>query len=127
MKKSHERFTTDGVWIPEGYPPLLASIALDIASSVRERLPETPSDVVFEIALSASEFVRAKHGGANVYIPSGYFFDCSEKDKAIWREYTGRNIRELAHKYKRSVVQIRSIVAGMRAQDMKRRQPSLLA
>ncbi len=127
MKKLHERFATDGVWIPDGYPPLLASIATDIASSVREQMPEIASDVVFEIALSASEFIRAKHGGANVYIPSGYFFDCSEKDKEIWREYTGRNIRDLAHKYKRSVVQIRSIVASMRAQDMKRRQPDLLA
>ncbi len=116
----------DKVWIPPNYPPFLETIARDTAESIQALLPDIKQADVYGIALSVSEEIRAKHGGFAVYIPSGYFFDCTEKDKKIWKEFRGNNMPELAHKHNVSVARIRQIVRAMRFKDMAERQGRLV-
>lgn len=49
-------------------------------------------------------------GGRLFYIPVGGFIERISRDSEIFREFTGRNVRELAKKYRLSEISIRNIV-----------------
>jgi len=59
-------------------------------------------------------------GGRAYYIPTGDHLKAALRDRAIWDEFNGRNIDQLARKHGLSVPQTYAVVAEQR-QLMKRR------
>ncbi|MCX9112956.1 transcriptional regulator [Aeromonas veronii] len=53
-------------------------------------------------------------GGRAYYIPTGEHLKAALRDRAIWDEFNGRNIDQLARKHGLSVPQVYAIVASQR-------------
>lgn len=66
-----------------------------------------------------------EYGGQNVYIGRDLEFDLTKRDMEIYRAHNGRNVPELALRYKLSEVQIYNILAHVRRQMMRKQQPRL--
>lgn len=115
----------DGVWLPPDYPPILTSIAKEVAGCLHSLMPTLDVEKVYETALSVSEYVRAQHRGTNEYIPMGVSFESAKRDEEIWLEYKGNNIDLLAAKHGITAMRVRQICSFMRARDTARRQIGL--
>ncbi|MGL5216990.1 MAG: Mor transcription activator family protein [Aeromonas hydrophila] len=64
-------------------------------------------------------------GGRAYYIPTGDHLKAALRDRAIWDEFNGRNIDQLARKYGLSVPQTYAVVAEQRQLTRLRYQPDL--
>ncbi|WP_429186895.1 Mor transcription activator family protein [Aeromonas veronii] len=64
-------------------------------------------------------------GGRAYYIPTGDHLKAALRDRAIWDEFNGRNIDQLARKHGLSVPQTYSVVAEQRQLTRLRYQPDL--
>jgi Mor family transcriptional regulator len=67
-----------------------------------------------------------KHfGGFPVYVPKGRKLEAELKKISIWNDFDGRNIEELAKKYRVSVFHVYHVIKQMRKAEFEKRQPSL--
>lgn len=64
-------------------------------------------------------------GGRAYYIPTGEHLKAALRDRAIWDEFNGRNIDQLARKHGLSVPQTYAVVAAQRELTRRRQQPDL--
>jgi Mor family transcriptional regulator len=64
-------------------------------------------------------------GGRAYYIPTGEHLKAALRDRAIWDEFNGRNIDQLARKHGLSVPQTYAVVAEQRQLTRRRYQPDL--
>ncbi|WP_421286177.1 Mor transcription activator family protein [Aeromonas veronii] len=64
-------------------------------------------------------------GGRAYYIPTGDHLKAALRDRAIWDEFNGRNIDQLARKHGLSVPQTYAVVAQQRELNRCRQQPDL--
>ncbi|WP_323913415.1 Mor transcription activator family protein [Aeromonas veronii] len=64
-------------------------------------------------------------GGRAYYIPTGDHLKAALRDRAIWDEFNGRNIDQLARKHGLSVPQTYAVVAEQRGLARRRLQPDL--
>ena len=64
-------------------------------------------------------------GGRAYYIPTGEHLKAALRDRAIWEEFNGRNIDQLARKHGLSVPQTYAVVAEQRQLTRRRHQPDL--
>lgn len=64
-------------------------------------------------------------GGRAYYIPTGDHLKAALRDRAIWDEFNGRNIDQLARKHGLSVPQTYAVVAEQRELNRRRHQPDL--
>ncbi|MFM5528327.1 Mor transcription activator family protein [Aeromonas veronii] len=64
-------------------------------------------------------------GGRAYYIPTGEHLKAALRDRAIWDEFNGRNIDQLARKHCLSVPQTYAVVAAQRELTRRRQQPDL--
>ncbi|RUR54141.1 Mor transcription activator family protein [Aeromonas veronii] len=64
-------------------------------------------------------------GGRAYYIPTGEHLKAALRDRAIWDEFNGRNIDQLARKHGLSVPQTYSVVAEQRQLTKRRMQREL--
>ena len=65
-------------------------------------------------------------GGRAYYIPTGDHLKAALRDRAIWDEFNGRNIDQLARKHGLSVPQTYAVVAEQRKLLVHRLQRNLL-
>ena len=97
---------------------------LEIATVVTEQLiadgiaPERAR----KIALQSAERLRQHFGGERIYIPTGLALLLTERDRQIWREFTGRNTLALAKKFKLTPRRIDAIIARVRQEEFESRQ-----
>ncbi|MDX2125083.1 MAG: Mor transcription activator family protein [Aeromonas hydrophila] len=61
-------------------------------------------------------------GGRAYYIPTGEHLKAALRDRAIWDEFNGRNIDQLARKHGLSVPQTYAVVAEQRVLTRRRNQ-----
>ncbi|MCV3276757.1 Mor transcription activator family protein [Aeromonas hydrophila] len=64
-------------------------------------------------------------GGRAYYIPTGDHLKAALRDRAIWDEFNGRNIDQLARKHGLSVPQTYAVVAAQRELTKRRHQLDL--
>lgn len=64
-------------------------------------------------------------GGRAYYIPTGDHLKAALRDRAIWEEFNGRNIDQLARKHGLSVPQTYAVVAEQRGLMKRRNQKDL--
>lgn len=64
-------------------------------------------------------------GGIQVYLPRGRSLLKQIEDLQIWDQFNGRNVKELALRYKKSEATIYQVIAAHRKRESKLRQPDL--
>lgn len=106
------------------YPEILAELVAAIAPElIKHGLDAVAAN---EAAMSATERVRNEFGGLLLYIPRGNNFDISERDEKIYGLFDGRNVDELARKFKLSVQHVYRILAKCRARSKSSNQHNLI-
>ncbi|WP_439841217.1 Mor transcription activator family protein [Aeromonas veronii] len=83
--------------------------------------PEQAKAQARKLALVQAHYM----GGRAYYIPTGDHLKAALRDRAIWDEFNGRNIDQLARKYGLSVPQTYAVVAEQRQLTQRRHQPDL--
>lgn len=89
------------------YPEILT----EIADCIRRRLSlNLPPDQADPMALATVEDIRARFGGALIYIPVGAAFDRAQRNQAIVAEFDGSNHAALARRHRLTVGSIYDII-----------------
>lgn len=109
--------------LPEGYPELLGEIAQVVAQSLVD--VGIATELAQQAAFAAADGVRRQFGGQQPYIPIGMEFFLSERDRAMYERWNGRNGTELCREYNITARHLGRIVAAMRERDRRARQGSL--
>ncbi|MGF1688725.1 transcriptional regulator [Photobacterium japonica] len=135
MEQQQEIFKTEAAELE-----LLINSVSEIADdNVRQRWPSTLQSLseVLNSELKRAN-IEAPHladkltialghyfGGRDIYIPTGTKLKSALRNIAIWREYNGRNIEQLANHHKLTERQITEIIREQRQAEVKRRQREL--
>jgi Mor family transcriptional regulator len=99
---------------PKALSELMDVLACELARG--GMAPELARAQARKLALVQAHYM----GGRAYYIPTGDHLKAALRDRAIWDEFNGRNIDQLARKHGLSVPQTYAVVAEQR-QLMKRR------
>lgn len=84
-----------------------------------------PKDEADYVAYEVLRRVMETCGGSYVYVPKGFTLGAHEREQAMWAEYDGRNIHELAKKYKVGVIHAYAIIRRARLKHQASKQPCL--
>lgn len=110
---------------PKPGTELLADLAERIATHLIEHQiqEEGARAIGDEIAVE----MAAYWGGQLIYFPKGKFLILSKRDRQIYAEFNGHNVKELARKYDVSEQHIYRIIKAMRRSDLASRHGDLFA
>lgn len=102
------------------FPVLIAELN-DLLRYEFQRIGITPSHSIEVVSAICSQL-----GGIQIYLPRGKVLEYFIRDIKIWRDYTGDNVKELAHKYEVTFNTIYKAIRRMRRIEHLKRQPKLL-
>lgn len=105
------------------YPPLIRELAETLDQQLRA--VDIPADRASAISEAAAEFVREHFGGQPLYWAKGETMRQRRRRQAMWRDFTGRNHRELGIKYGICLQQVYRQIAVCRAEELAARQGKL--
>lgn len=108
---------------PPNYPPYLAAIAAIVAEELQKRLAIDAASAN-EIALMATERVRAEWGGAARYLPKGQAVDIDRRNWEMYAKFRG-SYEEIAREYKLTEQRVRQIIDECIEEERRRRQAPL--
>jgi len=101
---------------------------IHLADLVGRRLAEDadlPPDTCELLGYSIARAFCDNFGGTQVYIPKADSLAQNERCTALWRDFDGRNVEQLARKYRISTVHVYRIVKRCRDAENARRQIEL--
>lgn len=110
--------------LPEGRWPQMLADFIDVlrAAYLRNGVDEADADPLARAGvLALSEYL----GGRYFYLAKGDSLKAALRDDEIWREFTGRNISELAERHRVSERHVYRVLAEQRAMRKNRRQGKL--
>ncbi len=113
--------TTDDL----GYPELLEDLAAATGELLRKKMPGLTQDAAAEVGVELAEHLRHHWGGQSFYIPRGCQFEASQKHLDIWRDFDGKNHRQLVRKHGVSLQQVYVVIRRMRKKLRDKHQPEL--
>ncbi|HDT0613266.1 Mor transcription activator family protein [Raoultella planticola] len=102
------------------FPVLIAELN-DLLRYEFQRIGIAPSHSIEVVSAICSQL-----GGIQIYLPRGKVLEYFIRDIKIWRDYTGDNVKELAHKYEVTFNTIYKAIRRMRRIEHLKRQPKLL-
>lgn len=108
----------------QSVPPLLGEMA-DAAARVAREVAGMDAEQADYLGYHVMRAIAELCGGTQVYIPKADSIERCTRDEAIWRDFRGGNVRELAQRYRVTEVHIYRILKRMRALDIERRQGQL--
>ncbi|MCJ8219326.1 Mor transcription activator family protein [Aeromonas veronii] len=101
---------------PKALSELVDVLACELARG--GMVPEQAKAQARKLALVQAHYM----GGRAYYIPTGEHLKAALRDRAIWDEFNGRNIDQLARKHGLSVPQTYAVVAAQRELTRRRNQ-----
>ncbi|MFM5016536.1 Mor transcription activator family protein [Aeromonas veronii] len=104
---------------PKALAELVDVLACELVRGGME--PELAKAQARKLALVQAHYM----GGRAYYIPTGEHLKAALRDRAIWDEFNGRNIDQLARKHSLSVPQTYAVVAEQRQLTLRRVQREL--
>ncbi|MFQ1894857.1 Mor transcription activator family protein [Aeromonas veronii] len=104
---------------PKALSELVDVLACELARG--GMVPEQAKAQARKLALVQAHYM----GGRAYYIPTGDHLKAALRDRAIWDEFNGRNIDQLARKHGLSVPQTYAVVAAQRELTKRRHQIDL--
>ena len=78
------------------------------------KFTDIPPESCEQIAYHLADRMTAHWGGSMFYVPKTNPAELHKRDLAIWQDFTGDNVHELAQKYDLSMVTIYQIIAKVR-------------
>lgn len=105
--------------IKKRWPELL----FQVLSILKRELQKAGMDE--DVALNQLDALCDGIGGAYIYFPRGDLLKAEIKAYRVWNDYNGRNVLELAKKYKLTTPRIYQILAKMRKHEKAKRQQPL--
>lgn len=108
----------------ERVTPLLVEVADHAAACLKEDFG-MPPEVADHAGYAIMRRIAAAVGGAVVYLPAIDSIARHERDEAIWRDFTGNNVRDIARKYGITTTHAYRIIKHMRAADLASRKATL--
>lgn len=101
---------------------LLADLAERISANLTGIIPEVRAIEIGEaIALQMAEY----WGGQLIYFSKGKFVLLSRRDRTIYAEFDGTNIKDLCRRYNISEAHLYRIIKAMRRTDLAERHDDL--
>lgn len=97
-----------------GYPELLEDMAAAVGELLCDKLPALSHDDAAEVGIALAEHLRRHWGGQSFYVPQGSQYRASLKHLEIWRDFNGRNHRQLARAHGVSLQQVYVVIRRMR-------------
>ncbi|HHJ80127.1 MAG TPA: DNA-binding protein [Candidatus Tenderia electrophaga] len=107
-------------------PELLVDLIDKTAAVLVEKAGLDP-DTAHLCAEAVAHRMRQSWGGQQVYFPKGHAVDISERDMQLFREFDGRNQRDLAKKYGMSLQWVYQRIKAVQAAETARRQANLFS
>lgn len=105
------------------YPLLLEEVAAQVRVNLEEQgYPSAEADAAAE---RVAEHLRKFLGGAWHYVPKGYHYELTLRDRDIYEKFNGRNQRELCEEYGITRVRLYQILQQVRADLRARRRESV--
>lgn len=95
--------------LPEQYPEVLAGIAGLALARAAGYLPVEQAEL---LAIGIAEDIRRAYPSMQIYIPRGDAYERAARNRAIRREFTGKNHARLAMKYRIGLSQVYKIVGA---------------
>lgn len=90
-----------------------------------ERVLQSHAGPADELPLALVVALCKEFGGIQLYFPRGRTLMAQIEQMKIWREFNGKNIKQLALKYGKCEITIYKIIAAQRAAEMRKRQGDL--
>lgn len=109
---------------PEGYPEMLDHIGQVIARGLVKH-GTVNADLAKALAFRLVEDIRVEVGGQQSYIPRGLLYELSVRDEEIFDKFKGDNYSQLAHEYRLTEMQLRTIIKRGIARARARTQTNL--
>lgn len=100
-------------------------ILLDLAEQVRAELVKNHNmdeQQARKIGVDVALKIANNWAGELIYIPQSVALMSSERNLAIWREFDGKNHRELARKYGVSMQWVYKVIKRVQRQEVEKRQ-----
>ncbi|CAI0791492.1 Mor transcription activator family protein [Serratia ficaria] len=101
------------------FPSLLLELNALLRSEL-EKLGDEPQHSI-DLVIAISRHI----GGIQVYLPKGQALEYLVRDMKIWRDFDGRNVSELAMKYRVTFKTVYKAINRMRKLESKKHQPDL--
>jgi Mor family transcriptional regulator len=106
-------------------PTELVTRLVDIGSAKLTKELGASGEAARQLMRDIAHELCREYGGTPMYIPKDADYMRDVRDEAIWAEFDGTNVLDLATKYDLTAVQIYCIVKMMRAKHSSRSQPRL--
>lgn len=108
--------------VDDEYPEILADLFGKFTAAIETWGAGVDAQVrAFELV----EIIRRDWKGQQVYISKGQSYEISQRDAEIYARFNGANAADLARQYELTERQIRTIIARVRAADLRKRQGGL--
>lgn len=98
----------------ERYAELLDDVAAKVARMARCRLPPMDEAQARDFGRRVADMLAEDWGGSNIYIPKNLASRFRRRDARLYREFTGDNIQELAHRYGLTQQRVYAIIKAER-------------
>jgi Mor family transcriptional regulator len=105
------------------WPQELSAILRVLEASLLRAGVDAPR--AFSLAAGQVADLAAYRGGRMLYLPQGRRLRTALRDAAIWREFNGKNVEELAEKHRLTSITVYEILREQRALNTRRVQPQL--
>jgi Mor family transcriptional regulator len=99
---------------------------VDVIQSALKNDGNCDPDKARQLAYVAVSSIASYRGGRIFYLPKGKQFEIGLRDKKIWDEFNGKNIKLLVSKYKLAEPHLYAILAQQRKLHAQQIQGSLL-
>jgi len=105
--------------------PELMRDLLDKSADILQKQINMPPEEAKLAALAIVKQLAKDWGGQQVYIPKSMMLELDERDRQIYKEFTGTNQPQLAKKYNMSVVRVYQILDFVRTSNFLKSQQDL--
>lgn len=104
------------------FPLLLEEVATVVSAQLERRgLPGLSKGDIDRIGQACAEHIRSILGGRWHFVPKGHRYDLSLRDREIYSQFNGANLRELAEAHDLTLVRLYQIIQQMRLEERERR------
>lgn len=110
--------------LEHAWPATLAEM-VDVIAHHMERQRKSDRTTAQTVAREITVLLARHFGGHPIYIPKGNSLDLAIRDTKIWHEFNGRNVTELARRYKLTDMRVYSIIKVQRRLHVDRIQCQL--
>nr|VFK16221.1 MAG: Transcriptional regulator, Middle operon regulator (Mor) family [Candidatus Kentron sp. LFY] len=102
-------------------PDLLREVKSEIATLLPKVTDRIDQEMADHVGHEIARYLSDAWGGMNIYFPKDGWRETHERNRRIWQEHTGKNIKQLVEKYGLSEQWTYAILRRMRKEIREER------